>query len=55
VCRILKSECPCVTLNVPSLFPAVKVKVKVRVRVNSTLKYAMKAQRGSTAIAVLFL
>jgi hypothetical protein len=31
------------------------VKVKVKVKVNFTLEQAMKAQRGSTGIALLFL
>jgi len=31
-----------------------KVKVKIKVKVNSTLEQATKAQRGSSAIALLF-
>jgi hypothetical protein len=32
-----------------------KYKVKVKVKVNFTLEQAMKAQRGSRGIALLFL
>jgi hypothetical protein len=32
-----------------------KLQVKVKVKVNFTLKQAMKAQRGSRGIALLFL